>query len=241
MAKYKSPEMVWTSQDLSHEWRRFYRQASCILDGPLHDKEENVKVSYLKMWVGDKGLDVFKGFVQFLSRYLPSLSTVDAPLRDLEKEDMLFHWDPPQQESFEKITKLVSEAPVLQYYNVLRPAKIQCDASGKGLGAVLLQDDKPVCYASRTLTGAESRYAPIEAEMLAVVFACRKFHQYIYGKSVVVETDHKPLQAISTKPLSQAPLRLQRMLLNLRGYDVEIRYNPGCKHTEPSSCANWGQ
>ena len=54
--------MVWTSQDLSHEWHRFYRQANCILDGPLHDKEENVKVSYLKMWVGDKGLDVFEGF-----------------------------------------------------------------------------------------------------------------------------------------------------------------------------------
>ena len=65
--------------------------------------------------------------------------------------------------------------------------------------------------------------------MLTVVFACRKFHQYIYGKFVVVETDHKPLQAISNKPLSQAPLRLQRMLLNLRGYDVEIRYNPVCK------------
>ena len=62
MPKYKSPEMVWTSQDLSHEWRHFYRQASCILDGLLHDKEENVKVSYLKMWVGDKGLDVFEGF-----------------------------------------------------------------------------------------------------------------------------------------------------------------------------------
>lgn len=62
MAKYKSPEMVSTSQDLSHERRRFYRQASCILDGHLHDKEENVKVSYFKMWVGDKGLDVFEGF-----------------------------------------------------------------------------------------------------------------------------------------------------------------------------------
>ena len=62
MAEYKSPEMVWTSQDLSHEWRRFYRQASCILDGPSHDKEESVKVSYLKMWVGDKGLNVFEGF-----------------------------------------------------------------------------------------------------------------------------------------------------------------------------------
>ena len=103
------------------------------------------------------------GFVQFLSRYLPSLSTVDAPLRELEKADMLFHWDPPQKEGFEKIKKLVSEAPVLQYYNVSKPAKIKCDASGKGLGAVLLLDDKPVCYASGALTGAESRCAPIEA------------------------------------------------------------------------------
>ena len=85
------------------------------------------------------------GFVQFLSRYLPSLSTVDAPLRELEKADMLFHWDPPQKEGFEKIKKLVSEAPALQYYNVSKPAKIKCDASGKGLGAVLLLDDKPVC------------------------------------------------------------------------------------------------
>ena len=169
------------------------------------------------------------GFVQFLSWYLPSLSIVDAPLRKLEKADVLFHWDHPQKESFEKIKTLVSEAPVLQYYNVTKPAKIQCDASGKGLGAMLFQDDKPVCYASRALTGAESRYAPIEAEMLTVVFAYRKFHQYIYGRSVVVETDHKPLQEISTKPFSQAPLRLQRMLLDLRGYDVEIRYIPGCK------------
>ena len=62
MAKYKIPEMVWTSQDLNHEWRRLYRQASCILDGPLHDKVESVEVSYLKKWLGDKGLDVFEGF-----------------------------------------------------------------------------------------------------------------------------------------------------------------------------------
>ena len=66
-----------------------------------------------------------------------------------------------------------------------KPVTIQCDASGKGLGAVLLQEGKPVCYASRALTDTESRYAAIEAEMLAVVFACRKFHQYIYGRSVL--------------------------------------------------------
>ena len=169
------------------------------------------------------------GFVQFLSRYLPGLSTADAPLRELEKSDVLFHWDYPQKESFKKIKQVVSQAPVLQYYDVNKPVTIQCDASGKGLGAVLLQDHKPVCYASRALTDIETRYALIETEMLAVVFACRKFHQYIYGRSVVIETDHKPLQAISTKPLSQVPLRLQKMILNVRGYDVEIRYIPGSK------------
>ena len=104
---------------------------------------------------------------------------------------------------------------------------IQCNASGKGLGAVLLQDNEPVCYASRSLTDIETRYAPIGTEMLAVVFDCREFHQYIYGRSVMIETDHKPFQAISTKPLSQVPLRLQKMILNVRGYDVEIRYIPG--------------
>ena len=62
MAKYKTPEMSWTAQDLHHAWRRFCRQTMCILEGPWHGKEEAVKVSYLKMWIGDKGLDVFEGF-----------------------------------------------------------------------------------------------------------------------------------------------------------------------------------
>ena len=109
------------------------------------------------------------GFVPFLSRYLPRLSTVDAPLRELEKSDVLFHWNHPQMESFRKINKLVLQAPVLQFYDVDKPVTIQCDASGKGLGAVMLQDNKPVCYASRALTDIETRYAPIETKMLAVV------------------------------------------------------------------------
>ena len=91
------------------------------------------------------------------------------------------------------------------------------------------EESSLLCTFNTPLTDIETRYAPIETEMLAVVFACRKFHQYIYARSVTVETDHKPLQAISTKPLSQVPLRLQKMILNLRGYDVEIRYIPESK------------
>ena len=54
--------MSWTVEDLHQEWRRFSRQAMCIFEGPLHDKDDSVKVSYLKLWIGDKGLDVFQGF-----------------------------------------------------------------------------------------------------------------------------------------------------------------------------------
>ena len=170
----------------------------------------------------------FLGFVQYPSWYLPGLSSVDASLGELEKIDVLFHWDQPQQKSFEKIKELASQAPVLLYYDVTKPVTIQCDASGKGFGAVLLQDGKHVSYTSRSLTDTETRYASIEAEMLAVVFVCRKFHLYIHNRNVV-ESDHKPLQAICTKPLSQVPLRLQKMILNVRGYDVGVRYIPGCK------------
>ena len=93
--------------------------------------------------------------------------------------------------------------------------KVTCDASKSGLGAALLQGDKPVAFASRALTDAERRYAQIEKELLAAVFAFEKFNQYTYGRCVEVETDHKPLVSIVKKSLTSAPPRLQRMLLRL--------------------------
>ena len=113
------------------------------------------------------------------------------------------------------------------YYDVSQPVTISCDASQSGLGADLLQNAKPVAYASRALTDAETRYAQIEKEFLAVVFAFNKFHQYTYGKEVRVESDHKPLEAITKKRLSAAPPRLQRMLLQLQRYTFTLPYKPG--------------
>ena len=78
----------------------------------------------------------------------------------------------------------------------LKPVTTSCDASPTGLGRVLLQEERPVAYASRSLTDAESRYAQIEEELLAVHFSLERFHQYIYGKKVTIESDHKPLEAI---------------------------------------------
>ncbi len=120
--------------------------------------------------------------------------------------------------------------PVLRYYNLKEEVTIQCDTSQSGLGAALMQNGQPVACASRALTPAETRYAQIEKELLAIVFACDRFEAYIYGRQTVrVETDHQPLEMILKKPLNSAPTRLQRMLLRLQRYCLKVMYKRG-KH-----------
>lgn len=101
------------------------------------------------------------------------------------------------------------------------------DASSEGIGAVILQEGHPVAYGSRPLTDCQRRYAQIKKELLAIVYRCEKFHQYLYGKDTVVESDHKPLESIFKKSLHQTPVRLQRMLLRLQKYSLQVTYRPG--------------
>ena len=96
----------------------------------------------------------------------------------------------------------------------------------KGLRVALLQKGKPIAFASKALTGPETRYANIESELLAVVFGCERFYSYLYGQSVTVESDHKPLESIHMKHITSAPHRLQKMLLRLQPYNITIKYSP---------------
>ena len=111
----------------------------------------------------------FLGFVQYIGKFIPGLSDVDNPLRDLTRKDSEFVWEEPQQKSFNKLKELCGDAPVLAYYDVRKPVKIQCDASSYAVGGVLLQEDKPVAYTSRALTKTECGYAQIEKETVAIV------------------------------------------------------------------------
>ena len=141
---------------------------------------------------------------------------------------MEWHWDEPQETAFEQLNEAVSVSPILRYYNLREKVTIQFDASQHGLGAVLLQGEQPVAYASRALTPTEENYAQIEKELLAIVFACEKFDAYIYGRdSVLVQTDLKPLESIFRKELCVAPKRLQRMLLKLQKYVLDVTYLKG--------------
>ena len=112
----------------------------------------------------------------------------------------------------------------MAYFDKDKKHYIQTDTSLKGLGAVLLQDGHPVVYASRSLTPAEKQYSNIERELLAVVFAMERLHHYVYGYTVTVETDHKPLVSIWCKTIATASPRLQHLLLRLAQYDLDTVY-----------------
>ena len=174
-------------------------------------------------------LETILGMVTYLGKFAPKLSEITAPLRNLTKKENEFIWDQNTERAYAAMKKLLCQqpGPILAYFDPRKNITLQCDASQTGLGAAMLQNDRPVSYASRCMTSAEENYAQIEKELLAVVFACERFHQYTYGRDVMIHSDHKPLEAIFNKPLACAPPRLQRMLLRLQRYNVTITYVPG--------------
>ena len=104
---------------------------------------------------------------------------------------------------------------------------IQVDASQVGLGAALIQNGKPIAFASKALMKTKCWYTNIEREMLAAVFGAEKFQTYVYGRSFTIKSDHKPLESISQKNLTDMPAHLQHMLLCLHGCNYTIHYHPG--------------
>ena len=121
-------------------------------------------------------------------------------------------------------------ANTLAYYNKNALTKVIADASPVGLGAVLVQEQRDglvtVCYASRSLTDCERRYSQTEKEALSLVWACERFHAFIYDRNFELLTDHKPLEAIY-KPRSKPCARIERWVLRLQPYDYRVVYIPG--------------
>ena len=169
----------------------------------------------------------FIGMVNYLSKFSARLSELAEPIHDLAKERVPFNWGPEHDEAFSLIKKEVTAAPILAYYNPNKLTVLQTDASCKGLGACLLQNEKPVYFASKALTEMQKGYVAIELESLAVAWAMEKFHHFLYGNQFTLETNQKPLEAILSKSLNQATPRLQRILIRTFPYNFKIRYIPG--------------
>jgi transposase InsO family protein len=196
-------------------------------EGMKSDPEKVEAIQKMPTPKSKKELQRFLGMVNYLGKFVKNMADITAPLRILLKKDVEWQWNVEQENAFLNLKAQLTDTPVLVHFNAEKPVTITADSSSVGLGCALLQEGKPVSYASRSLTSTEQKYAQIEKETLAIVFACEKFHQYIYGRPVEVESDHKPLQNIWKKPLNSCPPRIQRFRLRLQKYDLNIIYKPG--------------
>ncbi|XP_038116792.1 uncharacterized protein K02A2.6-like [Culex quinquefasciatus] len=216
------------------------------------------KIAYLGHQVSEKGLspseekvkaivdaprpkDVsqlksFLGMINYYSKFVPNLSVKLCPLYALLKKNVQFKWSAECESAFDKCKKLLLSHRLLELYNPDLPIVVVCDASLNGVGAVLCHRvgdvEKPVFYASSTLSAAERNYPNLHREALAVVFALTKFFKYIYGKQFTVVTDNKPLAAILDQKRGLPPLaaaRLQKYVYLLSIFEFGIVYRKGSK------------
>ena len=129
---------------------------------------------------------------------------VTEPLRRSLDRDVEWHWDHTHQNALNQVKQLITRESVLRYFDKAEEVTLQCDASDSGLGAVIMQESQPVDFSSRALTNTGKNYAQIEKELLSIVHGCNRFDQYVYGRGITVQADHKPLKNIFKIPLLQA-------------------------------------
>ena len=196
-------------------------------EGLKADSDKIEAITKMEAPTNETELKSFLGMVNYLGRYCGTLAHVRAPLDQLSKKSSAWRWDPEQELAFQSIKTLITRLPVLAYFDEKLQHSIQCDASKKGLGAVLLQEGQPVIYISRSLTETEQRYSNIERELLAVVFALERLNHFTLGFRTKIETDHEPLTSIWKKSVSATSPRVQRLLLRILRYDIDIQYIPG--------------
>lgn len=163
----------------------------------------------------------FLGMVNYYGKYLPDLSGVLAPLYKLLHNDTKWQWSEEQETAFRKVKKLLHSDLLLVHYDPDKALTLSCDASAYEVEAVLshvMEDgsEKLVGFASHTLTAAEKGYSQLDKEGLAVVFAVKRFHQYLYGRALKIYTNHKPpmrmfseTKCIPTLASSAGPSRSQ--------------------------------
>ena len=149
-------------------------------DGVRADPIKVQAIAELATPSSKKELQSFLGMVTYLSPYIPKLSELTAPLRNLLPKEADFQWNHEQQKAFQQLKDHICRAGTLAYFDPAKPAVVQADASQNAIGVALTQEGKPIAYASKSLTDTERRYANIERELLACVFGAERFHTSVW-------------------------------------------------------------
>jgi hypothetical protein len=186
------------------------------------------KVQDVLSWNAPTSVDdiqSFHGLAGYYRRFIEGFSKISKPMTELLGKDKKFEWTSAREASFQELKKRLTTAPILVMPNMEKPFSIYCDASGQGLGFVLMQDGNVVAYASQQLRKHEAHYLTHDLELAAVVHALKIWRHYLVGKRCELYTDHKSLKYIFTH--SNLNLRQRRWLKLIKDYDLGINYYPG--------------
>ncbi|CAB3997330.1 Hypothetical predicted protein, partial [Paramuricea clavata] len=179
------------------------------------------------------GVRSLLGVTNYCSKFIANYASITTPLRQLTKKNAKFQWLPVHENAWKTLTKALTSAPVMAYFDITKCTELIVDASPTGLNAILQQhtpgneDHKVIAYASRALSPVEQRYSQTEREAVTIVWAMERFHIYTYGTEFVLYTDHKPLELICNNPKSKSPARIERWFLRLHIYRFRVQYSHG--------------
>jgi hypothetical protein len=174
-----------------------------------------------------KSLRGFLGLTGYYRKFIRNYGSLAAPLTSLLKKNA-FHWTPSATTAFQSLKQAMLLPPVLRLPDFNQPFVIECDASGSGLGAVLMQDRQPIAFLSKALKGRALLLSTYEKELLSLVTAVQHWRPYLLGHTFKVKTDHQALKFLLEQKMG-TPSQ-QRWLSKLLGYDFIIEYKPGCEN-----------
>ena len=180
----------------------------------------------------------FLGLLNYYRKFLPNLAMVIQPLNDLLQKDKKWSWTEGCSRAVDTAKRLLLQSKVLVHYDSSLPLRLAADASQYGLGAVISHtlpngEERPIAFASRSLSQSERNYSQIDKEALALIYGVQKFHTYLYGRKFTLVTDHKPLITIFGPKKgvpSVAAARLQRWALLLAAYQYDIEFRSTTAH-----------
>jgi hypothetical protein len=167
----------------------------------------------------------FLGLAGYYRQFIPDFSKLVKPITSLLKNDTKFNWYSRCNEAFEQLKVLLTTAPVLAQPDIEKSFDVYCDASGSGLGCILIQAGRVVSYASRQLCRHEEHYPTHDLELAVVVHALKIWRHYLLGNICHIYTDHKSLNYIFTQ--LELNMRQRRWLKLIKDYELEIHYHPG--------------
>jgi RNase H-like domain found in reverse transcriptase/Reverse transcriptase (RNA-dependent DNA polymerase)/Integrase zinc binding domain len=198
-------------------------------EGVRPNKEKVAAIKDIPIPKNQKDIRAFLGVVNYYRRFLGNMAGHVEPLNRLLKKNIKFEISPEVEASIAWCKEKLSTAPILQFPDFRREFVVTTDASQVAIGAVLSQEgelgDRPVAFASRRLSPAETRYSTIERELLGVVWAVQYFRPYLLGRKFRIRTDHKPL--VWVDKLKETSARISRWKETLAAYDFEITHTKG--------------